>query len=172
MEPVPNTRPCRKCGEYIPRQIKIDGKYKTLQNRKFCLKCSAYRVHNTSSTNPDDRKVPGKKKRVYNLEIGRKQNISLYKRALERKQTLIERSGGKCLGCGYCKDFRALSFHHRIPEEKEFGLSLNNLWSKTWEKIENEHKKCDLYCLNCHAELEGDKSQMVDRVNKHYGTNF
>ena len=42
-----HVRDCRKCGERIPYLIKIDGKTKNLGNRKFCLKCSPYRGHNS-----------------------------------------------------------------------------------------------------------------------------
>jgi 5-methylcytosine-specific restriction endonuclease McrA len=70
-----------------------------------------------------------------------------------RKKRIIKLSGGKCKKCGYKKTQRALSFHHINPEEKIFCLSKNNL-KRPWKLIKKELKKCDLLCLNCHAEVE------------------
>lgn len=74
------------------------------------------------------------------------------KRGLDRKIKLVEMLGGKCMLCGYDKNYSALSFHHRNPDEKENTLDLRNLSNSSWEKIEKELKKCDLLCLNCHME--------------------
>ncbi len=71
-------------------------------------------------------------------------------------------AGGGCKACGYNKCHRALSFHHRNPKEKMFGLAVNNLWTKSWERIMAEFKKCDLLCVRCHMELE-DKLALVNR---------
>lgn len=166
-------RKCRKCGEEIPYNIRIDGKQLSLQNRKFCLKCSSYKGKNTSPNDPVVRKARNWKN--YSNEQKDRVKISLYKRALERKAYLIEKSGGKCIQCGYCKCSRSLCYHHREPETKLFGLALNNLWSKTMEEIELEWAKCDLLCLNCHAEIEDEssrKTSIVQRVNEKYGTNY
>lgn len=163
-------RSCRKCGNPIPVSIRVDGKIKSLQNRKFCLDCSPYGHHNTSSTHPipkgEQRKRGEKEKEIVRL--------SLYKRALQRKVQLIEMSGGGCSLCGYKKNRQALSFHHLDRSTKKFGLSLNNLWSKSWEEIVEEWKKCDLVCLNCHAEIENALrgKNIVARVNERYGTSF
>ena len=166
---------CRKCGEEIPYAVYVDGKKKSLQNRKFCLKCSPYRKHNTSPYDPIDRVKKGPYKdwpdKTKNTNI-----LSLYKRGLNRRDKILSMSGGKCINCGYDKCKRALTFHHKNREDKEFGLTLNNLWSKTWEKIEKEWSKCELLCMNCHAELEDkmarETSNIVDRVNEKYGTCF
>ena len=73
-----------------------------------------------------------------------------YKRAIKRKETLINLKGGQCKMCGYT---RALTFHHLNPEEKCFELALCDLWSHSWEKILEEAKKCILLCANCHCEI-------------------
>lgn len=158
---------CRKCGSSIPAVFRFNGKVKSLQNRKFCLTCSPYKGHNTSKLDPVARqRCTPKYKEIVTL--------SLYKRGLERKVRLIEMSGGVCQRCPYNRSRRALTFHHRDPNTKCFGLSLNHLWSKTWEAIVEEWKKCDMLCMNCHAEVEdtlkGDG--IIARVNNKYGTNF
>jgi hypothetical protein len=64
------------------------------------------------------------------------------------KQKCVELLGGKCQRCGYDRCFAALIFHH--PGEKSFGIGSGNIIA--WAKIEKELKKCELLCLNCHAE--------------------
>ena len=73
-------------------------------------------------------------------------------RAYLRKSNLINRSGGKCSICGYCKNSAALSFHHKDPSQKSFPLDSRNLSNRTLDTIEGEYQKCELLCLNCHAE--------------------
>lgn len=38
---------CKKCGDSFVINIKINGKYHNLCNRKYCLKCSPFKKHNT-----------------------------------------------------------------------------------------------------------------------------
>jgi 5-methylcytosine-specific restriction endonuclease McrA len=64
--------------------------------------------------------------------------------------------GGKCCLCGYKKCLAALQFHHRNPKEKLFEISAF-IWGSaqgfSQEDFQNELKKCDLVCANCHTEL-------------------
>ena len=39
---------CNKCGDSFPNWIKINGERKNLKNRKYCLECSPYGLHNTT----------------------------------------------------------------------------------------------------------------------------
>lgn len=147
---------CRQCGTKIPNWFKIDGIRKNLRSRKFCLTCSPFRGHNTKTGGPDS---PNKHRGPYAnwSDAAKKQNKDcIYKRGRRRKKKLVELAGGSCKRCSYKKNMRALSFHHRDPSKKKFGLTLNNLWSKNWETILTEFKKCDMYCLNCHAEIEDE----------------
>lgn len=70
------------------------------------------------------------------------------------KHILITYKGGKCQLCGYDKCEGALQFHHRNPEEKEFGLADINLNDSNFslKNLLTEVDKCDLLCANCHAE--------------------
>lgn len=150
-----NKRLCRKCQAQIPNLIKIDNKTHNLRNRKFCLSCSPFKKHNTSKYDPVQRqKETGQPYKKWSEKAKNSVKKCLYKRAYARKLELVKRKGGCCESCGYSKSLRVLSFHHRNPDEKLFGLSLNNLWSKNWELIQKESDKCDLLCLNCHGELE------------------
>jgi hypothetical protein len=57
-----------------------------------------------------------------------------------------------CQRCGYNEDPRALHFHHRDPEDKEFSLSWAG--SSADARIQAEIEKCDVLCANCHAVVE------------------
>jgi hypothetical protein len=169
------SRECRKCGEKIPFKLKIEDKEFNLQNRKFCLKCSPFGNRNTSPNDPIIRVA--RKWKDYSKEQKTANMIASYYRALKIRRELFQKSGGKCQKCGYSKCKRALTFHHRNANEKLFGLTLNNLWSKKRELINKEAEKCDILCMNCHIEIEDMKSRakeanIVERVNKIYGENF
>ena len=55
-----------------------------------------------------------------------------------------------CYVCGYNKSSAALCFHHKDPSTKSFELSHAR---KSWRSTRREIAKCDVLCLNCHAEL-------------------
>lgn len=74
------------------------------------------------------------------------------KRRRKLREMAVDYGGGQCKICGYNKCARALSFHHRDPEQKDFGISAGGL-TRSWEKIQNELDKCILVCANCHMEI-------------------
>ena len=80
----------------------------------------------------------------------------LKKAVAERRRKLramaVSYGGGKCQLCGYDKCARALSFHHRDPNKKAFGLSARGL-TRSWEKMKPELDKCVLICENSHMEV-------------------
>jgi predicted HNH restriction endonuclease len=91
----------------------------------------------------------------------------------KRRRTLklkaINSLGGACKLCGYNKHPGILDFHHINPSSKSFGISSGG-FSRSWENIEAEIKKCILVCANCHRELEnglvnlkGEDLQSVDK---------
>ena len=77
-------------------------------------------------------------------------NVTLFRQ--RRKQKCVEYKGGKCTKCGYEKCMAALQFHHKEPNEKNFGLSYKGM-PRSWEKCKKELDKCDLLCANCHFEI-------------------
>ena len=87
----------------------------------------------------------------------------LKKAVSERRKRLRkmarEYKGGKCIICGYQRCQDALDFHHKDPEQKDFGLSVRGL-TRSWEKIKREIDKCVLVCANCHRELHAGKTQL------------
>ena len=79
----------------------------------------------------------------------RSEAVSKRRRKLKKK--LVEYFGGKCIKCGYSKCIWALTFHHKDPKEKDFTISSGD--TRAWKTLLGEAKKCDLVCMNCHAEL-------------------
>lgn len=141
---------CLKCNKKIPRSVRIKGIKRSIKNREYCLTCVPWIEKESDvkqSLETEAKKISEVKK---DKELPKKRIIKVKE---NRKRRLVKLSGGKCKKCGYRKTQRALSFHHLNPEEKSFCLSKNNL-RKPWKVIKKEFKKCDLLCLNCHAEVE------------------
>lgn len=59
------------------------------------------------------------------------------------------RYDGCCSVCGY-EDYRALDFHHIDPSTKIDTIAQLCNRSVAWRRIEEELKKCELICANCH----------------------
>lgn len=84
-------------------------------------------------------------RREYNIQaVGRRRK--------KLRQMAIDLLGGKCSVCGYCRDIKALDFHHLDESTKEFGLSDRGM-TRSWAKVKAEVEKCVLLCANCHREL-------------------
>jgi len=73
-------------------------------------------------------------------------------RGSSRRRMLIESKGGKCEKCGYDRNQSALSFHHLDPNTKLFGIDIRQCSNRTLKVLIEEVEKCQLLCLNCHAE--------------------
>lgn len=66
------------------------------------------------------------------------------RRQADRKKA-INFLGGKCMDCG-SDDERVLVFDH--IEKKTCNVA--RLLGKSWKRIEDELRKCELVCANCH----------------------
>ncbi len=75
-----------------------------------------------------------------------------------REMALIYK-GNKCTICGYSKCSRALSFHHKDPSKKKFGISMNGL-TRSWTRVKAELDNCVLLCSNCHMEVHDGITQL------------
>jgi len=73
-----------------------------------------------------------------------------------RKEKLVKMLDGCCVKCGYKKSLAALSFHHKDPSTKLFDLSHNGNLMHDWDEVVKEALKCELMCLNCHAEHDNN----------------
>ena len=159
---------CRKCQNHFPISLRIDGDRRSLQNRRFCLVCSPYKVHNTkdlacTKLNPTERICPRCTMRLPSSEFYRrrgKEGYGVYcksctnRQAIERQQALkkraVEYKGGCCSRCGYDRYIGSLEFHHVNPDGKDFTLA--HAKSTSFENVKAELDKCLLLCANCHRE--------------------
>ncbi len=85
------------------------------------------------------------------------------KRRKKLREMAHEYGGGKCAICGYNKSSRALSFHHRDPKKKDFGVAANGM-TRSWEKTRKEIDKCILLCANCHMEVHDGITQLPREI--------
>jgi predicted HNH restriction endonuclease len=75
-------------------------------------------------------------------------------RAISRfnaKIKYINDLGGQCVICGYRltdTNAAAFDFHHTDPTKKDVQISRSN-----YIEVQNEIKKCQLLCANCHRIL-------------------
>lgn len=70
------------------------------------------------------------------------------------------------LECARCKENHpaCLHFHHRIPSEKRFSVATAVASGLAIATIEEEMKKCDVLCANCHAKEHHKDYGVVGRV--------
>jgi len=80
-----------------------------------------------------------------------------------KKIKSIHLLGSKCKMCGE-EDIFKLCFHHKSDKE----IEMNRFKYQSWSKIENEIKKCELLCHNCHNEHHFGNESIDNRfkVNK------
>lgn len=76
----------------------------------------------------------------------RRANKKFYKK---QRDIINEAKADGCIYCGET-ELMCLDFHHRDPEQKEFGISRGVLRGKDLLK---EIAKCDVVCANCHRKL-------------------
>lgn len=149
---------CRKCGDEIPKFIIYEGHKKNFQNRSFCLKCSPFKQHNTSATNPTGPNGAicrcGESDPImfysYRPKDCRKCHTNAVNaRAVQQKADARKHMGGKCQACGYCAFEAALQIHHKDPLIKDEKFVGWRGWS--WGRILKELETCVLLCANCHT---------------------
>lgn len=148
---------CNKCGHQFKIRQKIDGKWRNLRNRKYCLTCSPFNKHNTRNLSYPFRVcLICNKKMVRKNERGKKCWTCTNKINRNKKLLLVKSIvGTACWVCGYDKVWGALDLHHVYPETKEFQISTREL-QFSWKKIEQELRKCALLCCRCHREYHLD----------------
>jgi len=156
---------CKKCNDSFPVRLKIDGKIKNLQRRKYCFSCSPYGLHNTRKleelTNVNNPNSSARvcescdRKYIYDRSKGHRatscNSCGSNKKRRGMKQKCIDYKGGKCIICSYNKCNSALVFHHLKEDKKSFGI--NYAMSFGWKKLKKELDKCILLCNRCHSEI-------------------
>ena len=124
---------------YCGKEFQLSGKQGG-QNRIFCYDC-----------------VPDGLTRQEGKNIRRK---LYYSKANEQKQTI------GCAACGYNKYGAVLEWHHINDKEKDFnpGDLMSQPSFKNWQLYQEEIKKCQLLCANCHREWHIEHKNEQDVV--------
>lgn len=163
---------CGFCGGTIPSFIMVEGKIRNLQNRKFCLQCSPFGLHNTRKIPPVNRKKNKQGVEIRNCvrckskidahngyvrkSRGGRQFASYCKicfneitqiRWHKRKIYYIKKLGGKCVECGKEGLHPVLYDFHHVRDKDTKWMDLKK---RTSGKMEKELKKCILLCCGCH----------------------
>jgi hypothetical protein len=150
---------CKKCGNRFPNRVKIDGIYKIINRRVYCLDCSPFGKHNTKRLDGSAREIKkGERRHLHQKEI-----------RYYRKKALVDLLGGKCEICGYDKCLNSLNFHHVMESDKKMNLSRHNFTNTNRFALLEEVCKTILVCSNCHGEVNnGVHKDLVDKWKNNY----
>lgn len=154
-------RECRNCKQVIPWRVVIDNKERLLTKRVYCLTCSPFGSKNRKQFEKSPKTTTLNCRQcgedyIYRKNYGTKilcHKCNTKNKRVILKQKLVDSKGGKCQKCGYSRCLQALSFHHRDPSTKKFNISGNGM-NQSLKVLLLEVEKCDLLCMNCHAETE------------------
>lgn len=123
---------CRGCGdEWLIR--------KDRKHSGYCRSCKV-----SGEKNPQYGKEP------YNKGTG---TWCQKKARLKLKRKIILYMGNKCAHCGAENlPMSCYTAHHVDPNTKVFSVMahLTDTTDKTWQRLVQEMKKCDLLCIHCH----------------------
>ena len=162
---------CQKCKKLFPTSVKIDGKDRILNKRKFCLGCSPFGAHNRVNlalrANINDSKSKtcsrcGHHKFRENFYFTKQLNgkprtasyckdchrVTTVERHRKFKKECVAYKGGKCIDCGFAGHPGVFDFHHTNPLEKDLEISKSK--TKKLAIVKSELDKCVLLCANCH----------------------
>ena len=88
--------------------------------------------------------------------------VAVRKRRKKIRQMALDYLGGRCFRCGYDRCGEALEFHHLDSSVKDFGISSRG-YTRSWKKVQEELRKCELLCANCHREVHAGLQLSVER---------
>jgi hypothetical protein len=150
---------CLKCKKEFPQTIRIDGKRRNLNNRKYCLDCSPFGSHNTRELQDNVSSINLCKRCGRHLRCKRRRYCQWC--TLKRKRDSISKNvynllGNRCWICNECStndDYTNYLFclHHVYPEYKKYKLSKDNMSRLSHYQLKEEIKKCVCLCHNCHS---------------------
>jgi 5-methylcytosine-specific restriction endonuclease McrA len=144
-----NKKICRKC-----LKKKSLDQFKLRPNKKsyesYCYPCQIgyFKEYNA-------KRYATPEARAQELKRGNEKYKEIIKPARRKKKNkLIAIMGGRCIICGYSKNYAALDFDHINPTTKTRTIShllaVSRPWA--WNAAVKEAKKCQLLCANCHRE--------------------
>lgn len=146
---------CYKCGVSFTNWARIGGHLHNVSNRKYCLTCSPFGVHNTRQIHrssicrvcgeSDPSKFYSPSRRI----CRRCRNDQTMKRMSECRTYTRKILGDKCAICGYDTHKCSLAVHHVDPAKKDPNFRNSRGWSN--KRIAKELEGCILLCMNCHC---------------------
>jgi hypothetical protein len=103
------------------------------------------------------------KQRGYERAWYARHKVKAKEKVRNRKRKILEwfrafKASLACIRCGE-NDPVTLDFHHRDPEEKDFGFNEIRYFGWSIKRLLGEIEKCDVLCANCHRKLHRDLRQ-------------
>lgn len=126
---------CSYCKQLKPESA-FNWKHKHLKRASHCKICSRKQIRSHY-----------KKNTSYYLKKAKKRNAKIKKQHEEFLAKYLKARA--CIDCGE-KDLVVLELDHRDPQQKKASISALMSDGASWEGIEEEIKKCDVRCANCH----------------------
>jgi len=153
----------RKCKLYgIPNVKGMDAR----KISKTCLECGTQLNGNQTMYCS----VKCKSRSFHNSHPENKDWLGKVRSEGEELKLLYLKDSGGCKCCGYFNNITALNFHHIVPTAKSFPLTIRNFGRKSTSKILEELSKCEVYCSNCHMELESPNLNKNDAKVKYFSS--
>lgn len=143
---------CAKCHDTFPLKLRIAGKVRNLQRRKFCLACSPFGHHNTKRLDRAPRTATKHDcalcSKSFSTVRGNRccPTCEIKLRRLRMKVAAVQLLGGKCVKCGWRGPAAGFDFHH--TGAKNFGLGAAG--TIAWARFRAEVLECTLLCAMCH----------------------
>lgn len=131
---------CTKCSKLKPKTEFYVKDKKSGRLHAQCKTC--YKEHRKSTY-----KEHYEKYRNEYLERGKIRRAKL--RAEFRSNMLKFLDGKACIKCGE-NDIRVLELDHIDATQKDFSISHAVRIGKNWIQVQEEIKKCQILCANCH----------------------
>ena len=149
---TPYLKTCKTCGK--EQWLKTKPK-KENSNCKSC-------VARTISWKKNGRKHPRLGIRKCRRELQESKTQWANRNKKENKRKLINIFGNECSMCKMSNlPMAVYEFHHVNAEEKEDRIS-NLLGRRSFDKIMNEAKKCEMVCSNCHKIIHYGDERMKE----------
>ena len=158
---------CKKCTNPFSSCAIIDGVKRSFSHRKYCLDCSPFGQHNVRQLEKTSKeRVKQECQRCGQPSFKGKHcsacAVTLWR--IRLKEKAVAYKGGQCCLCGYSKCIKSLDFHHKDPNEKDFGIGTG--FTRSWEKVKAELDKCILVCRNCHGEIHAGVTEIPTGSNQ------
>jgi 5-methylcytosine-specific restriction endonuclease McrA len=117
-------------------------------------RASQHQRRKRAAETPEERATRLQKAREYTSQNRETVNKKFAERRRAKKRRAILMFGDKCQDCSNTYPMQVYDFHHLDGSTKTEILSL--MFTYSWEKIEDELKKCAMLCANCHRIRHSD----------------